>query len=371
MERVWSWLGRLAGAQEMGLVIVILILGTILTVFSGTIETPRPEEGYVEVKNKFLNVDRLLTLAKNTSYIAIPAIGATIVIITAGIDLSVAGIYVLSGLAGAAILRFLGPTFVASDWSPALASLHGVADALPAVATILFVVAVCLLIGAVCGAINGLGIVLLKLHPFIITLGTAGIFGGIAYVTTRAQTITGFAPAFVESFISYRVQIGATAAEVVYPVPLVILLLATIWGTWFLGTTIRGRQLYAVGGNEQAARYSGLPVDRIKVMAYVLAGVTAAVAAIINIGYQGAASSTDGQDYELKVIAAAVVGGASLAGGRGTALGAVLGALVIQMIDEGIVLLGLRQDYNRIILGSVIILAAALDRWQASLRVRG
>lgn len=131
-----------------------------------------------------------------------------------------------------------------------------------------------------------------------------------------------------------------------------------------------GRGIYAVGGNETASLFSGLQVGRIKVIVFILAGLTAGVAAVITLGVFGSADSSTGRGYELDVIAAAVVGGASLSGGRGTALGAVLGAIVIQLIANGIVILEIDQNYTEIIKGAVIILAVVLDRFSTTLSER-
>jgi len=344
-----------SGMQELGLIGVILLLGALLTAFGGSTERrvrdANTGKEYLVTRSKFLNVDRLLTLAKNTSFFAIMAIGATVVIVAGGIDLSVAGIYVLSGLAGAAILHGFGP---AGHWARA-----------PDFLVVLITSVACLGTGALCGTVNGLGVIGLKLHPFIITLGTMGIFRGIAFVTTKAQSIGQFHPAFVDGFISRSVQLGGDGSEVIYPIPLCILIAVAVWGSLYLARTVTGRKLHAIGGNETAARYAGLPVEQLKATTYVLAGLMAGIAAMINIGYHGSAASGDGAGYELEVIAAAVVGGASLSGGRGTALGAVLGALIIRLIVDGIVILDLDQNYSQIIVGSVIVAAATLDRLQA------
>ncbi|MBS0261683.1 MAG: ABC transporter permease [Planctomycetes bacterium] len=345
--------------QELGLLGVILLLGTLLTVFGGSTERivrdDVTQKEYRVVRNKFLNVDRLLTLAKNTSFFAVMAIGATIVIVAGGIDLSVAGIYVLAGLAGATLLHACGPQ---GTWGP-----------LPGLVVTILTSLLCLGVGAACGLLNGLGVIGLKLHPFIITLGTMGIFRGIAFVTTKAVSIGAFHPAFVEGFISRKLELATGGS--VYPIPLCILIVVAIWGSLYLARTVTGRKLHALGGNETAALYAGLPVARLKLTTYVLAGMTAGIAAMINIGYHGSAASGDGAGYELEVIAAAVVGGASLSGGRGTALGAVLGALIIRLIVDGIVILNLDQNYSQIIVGSVIVLAATLDRAQSVWRAQG
>lgn len=334
------------------MLVIVLLMG-LLTALGGSVErrVRDRETGKVQVlvKNKFFNLDRLVTLAKTTSFVAIMAVGVTVVIAAGGIDLSIAGIYVLAGLAGAVVLRHFGPHGAGHEASPFV--VVGVASL------------ACVLTGALCGLLNGLGVVGLRLHPFIITLGTMGLFRGLAFVTTKAQTISGFAPAFVDGFISRKWAVGSN--EFIYPVPLLILIGCTVWGTYFLSLTVTGRQLLAIGGNETAAHFSGLPVQRLKVWTYVIAGISAGISALVNIGYHGSAASGDGTGYELEVIAASVVGGASLSGGRGTALGAVLGALIIRLIVDGIVILDLDQNYSQMIVGSVIVLAAAIDRWQA------
>jgi ribose transport system permease protein len=151
-------------------------------------------------------------------------------------------------------------------------------------------------------------------------------------------------------------------------VPLAIMLGVTLAAAWFLRRAVTGRYIFAVGGNEQAALFSGLPVRSVKLKVYAFAGLTAGIAAMIMLGYYGSASSDAGKGYELDVIAAAVVGGASLAGGHGTALGALLGALIIQTINNGIVILNIDQNYSQIIIGGVIVLAVLLDRVNRALR---
>jgi ribose transport system permease protein len=120
--------------------------------------------------------------------------------------------------------------------------------------------------------------------------------------------------------------------------------------------------VYAIGGNELASRFSGIPVERVKLGVYLISGLTAGISALLSIGYYGAATSGDGSGYELNVIAAAVVGGASLAGGKGSALGALLGALIIQLISSAIIILDINQNYSQIITGAVVVLAVVLDQ---------
>src|SRR6185312_11179044 len=155
-------------------------------------------------------------------------------------------------------------------------------------------------------------------------------------------------------------------------VPLVVMLIVMVIGGIFLSQTAVGRKIYAIGGNETASRYSGIRVGTIKILVYTISGLAAGIAAVLSLGYYGAGASGDGQGYELNVIAAAVVGGASLIGGKGTALGALLGALVIQLISTGIVILGINQNYSQIIIGAVVIIAVLLDQinnWLAKRRL--
>ena len=156
----------------------------------------------------------------------------------------------------------------------------------------------------------------------------------------------------------------------IQPMPLVIMLGCVALGWFYLRLLVAGRETYAVGGNEEAARFSGLRVGWIKLRTYALAGLCAGIAGMVSVGRFGTASTSTGTGYELTVIAAAVVGGASLSGGRGTALGALLGTLVIALIENGIIILRLAQEYRLVIIGLAIIVAVSLDRLSSYLRGR-
>jgi len=346
-RRPWRGWGRF---QEAGLVAVIVLVGAILTLFGGQVRRRDPATGQVQRVNRFLQLDNLDALMKDTSFFAIMAVGATLVIISGGIDLSVGSVYCLSAVAGAMFLHHFGP--------------RGAGAAVGGAWVVPSAIALCLAVGAACGLLNGLMVVGLRLHPFIVTLGTMGAFRGVAFVMTKAQSYTHFPAAFTDGLIRYKV--GA-----LYPVPMAVMVLVTVGGAFVLALTPFGRHVYAVGGNAEASRLSGLRVRRIRVGVFTLAGLTAGVAATIMLGYYGSGSSAAGKGYELEVIAACVVGGASLSGGRGTALGALLGALLIRMIDRGIIILGIDQNYSLIIIGGVIIAAAALDRLSTAMRARG
>lgn len=349
--------------QEAGLLWVILVLGAILAWKGGTVKLPLFETGpdgerqrvfdvspdgertpRFEEKNKFLNAQNLAQLAKDTSFIAIMAVGATFIIISGGIDLSVGSIYALASVAGALLLRKYGADGPNADASPWVSVPLGIAT--------------CLGVATLCGLLNGGMITLLRVHPFIITLGTMAIYRGIAFVMTKGQSIGGFPEAF-RNLIQWGTDGGLSLT------PMIVMLLVTALGGLYLSRMAAGRRIYAIGGNELASRYSGIRVERVKLGVFVISGLTAGIAALLSIGYYGGATSGDGQGYELKVIAAAVIGGASLSGGKGTALGALLGALIIQMIDSGIVILGIDQNYSQIIIGAVVIIAVVLDQLNA------
>lgn len=339
--------------KETGLMGVLVALGMFLSIFGGSLPVTNRDTGEVVRVNKFLRADNLDKLAKNTSFFAIMAVGATFVIITGGIDLSVGAVYCLAAVCGAMFLNRFGP--------------HGAGAGAPAFLVVPGALLVCLGAGALCGFINGLGVVGLRVHSFVITLGTMAIYRGIAFVMTKAQAFTDFPPAFTDGFV--RREIHCYGASL-YPVPLAIMIGVTAFAWWYLKHSVTGRHIFAVGGNEQASLFSGLPVNWVKVKVYTFSGLAAGIAAMIMLGYYGSASSDAGKGYELDVIAAAVVGGASLAGGRGTAWGALLGALIIQVINNGIIILNIDQNYSQIIIGTVIVLAVLLDRINNTLRER-
>ncbi|MGI8906266.1 MAG: ABC transporter permease [Candidatus Sumerlaeaceae bacterium] len=350
---------RLFQFQELGLLLVIVLTGALLTVYGGNTTALNRQGDRVEV-NKFLRADNLVQLAKNTSFFAIMAVGASLVILSGGIDLSVGSIYALSAVAGAMVLHRFGVVGSQSNAPPVVAVTAGIAA--------------CLLVGALCGLINGLLVVLLRVHPFIITLGTMAAFRGVAFVCPSwfasegslaiGQSIGDFPTSFTDKFIRLDLNqlFGRAGESGLYPIPMVIMVVVTAIGAWVLRSTVFGRRLFALGSNEQAARYCGVPIAPAKILVYTISGLMCGIAATIMLGYYGSASSDAGNGYELGVIASAVVGGASLSGGRGSAFGALLGALILQMIYNAIIILRWDQNYSQIIIGVVIIIAVVLDR---------
>ncbi|MDQ7013783.1 MAG: ABC transporter permease [Planctomycetota bacterium] len=353
-----NFLRRVVSAQESGLLLVIALMMTGLTIFGGTTQQTvidqdtgqalRDDDGRPVRRdvNTFLNSRNLILLANNASFIAVMAVAMTAVIVTAGIDLSVGSIYALAGIVAAEIINGMPPD---SGGIVAAIGLIGVACAA----------------GGVLGLANGAMIVGFRLHPFIITLGTMSVYRGITLLLTKGQTVSGLPEAIQPGFFKADLGIGAA-----HPTNTIIMLLVALLGWFVLRYTVFGRRVFAVGGNETAARYAGIPVGRVTVLVYTLMGVAAGLAGAMAVGYLGAATSGAGQAYELRVIAGAVIGGASLTGGRGTAIGAVLGTIVIELINNAMTILQIDSDYLYVVTGAVIILAAVIDRAKQGLQTR-
>lgn len=327
--------------HKSGLLIVIILLGLALSLLSGS----HVERDSGRRVNNFLNSYTLMQTATDASFFAIMAVGATMVIISGGIDLSVGAVYALSGVLTAMLLRRL--------------------DGVPAPLVVLTAIGVCLGIGLLCGLLNGGMIVGLRVHPFVITLGTMWAFRGIAFVASKANSI--LVPDALTSTVKSTLGFGGA----LYPVPLLAMLAVTGLGTLFLACTVGGRHVYAVGGNPEASRYAGLRVNRLLVGVYAMSGLAAGIAALLGSGYYGSASCADATGYELYVIASAVVGGASLRGGRGGAGNAMLGALLIVLIRQSIRTLHFDQNYEWIIIGCAIIIAVVLDRMSSRMTKQG
>jgi ribose transport system permease protein len=219
-------------------------------------------------------------------------------------------------------------------------------------------------VGVACGLLNGALVVGLRVHPFIITLGTMWVLRGIAFVTTQAESI--LVPQSVTRVTKASLGLGGG----LYPVPMLCMLAMTIVGALYLTRTTMGRRIFAFGGNLEASRFAGLPLARIQIGVFAVAGFTAGIAAFLGASFYGSASSGDAQGYELYVIASAVVGGASLSGGKGSAVGATLGAMLIVLIRQSIRTLHLDQNYEWIVIGCAIIIAVVVDRWSTGVASR-
>lgn len=319
-------------SPSAGLALVLLALGAVLTLVAGSHVDPVSGQ----TVNNFLNAHTLIQMGTDASTFAIMGVGATLVIISGGIDLSVGAIYALAGVVMAMVLRALGP--------------------MGAFSTIFIGLGTCMLVAFLCGLANGVMVVGLGVHSFIITLGTMWVLRGIAFVISHAESI--LVPVPLTAFAKAPLGLGASLS----PVPLLGMLAVAGLGSVYLTRTVMGRHVFAVGGNAEASRFSGLRVNRIRLGVFLWSGLTAGFAAFLGAGFYGSATSSDGTGYELYVIASAVVGGASLTGGKGSALSAMLGALLIVLIRQAIRTLHLDQNYEWIIIGSALIVAVVLDQ---------
>ncbi|MDB1125426.1 ribose ABC transporter permease [Vibrio algarum] len=278
----------------------------------------------------FFTVDNILNILRQTSVNAIIAVGMTLVILTAGIDLSVGSVLALCGAFAASLIAMEVSVFIA--------------------------VPVALLAGAALGAISGVIIAKGKVQAFIATLVTMTLLRGVTMVYTDGRPIsTGFtdtADAFAWFGTGYALGI---------PVPVWIMVIVFSAAWYVLNHTRFGRYVYALGGNESATRLSGINVDRVKIGVYAICGLLAALAGLIVTSRLSSAQPTAGMAYELDAIAAVVLGGTSLAGGRGRIMGTLIGALIIGFLNNALNLLDVSSYYQMIAKAVVILLAVLVD----------
>lgn len=299
--------------QKIGPLIGLLLIVVIITIMSPN----------------FLTLNNLLNVLRQVSINALIAFGMTFVILTGGIDLSVGSILALTGAVTAGLM--------AGGMDPILAMFLG------------------LLLGAVLGAINGLIIAKGKVAPFIATLATMTIYRGLTLVYTEGRPISGLGDSQAFQLLGKGYFFG---------IPVPVITMAITFGVLYfiLKKTTFGRRVYAVGGNEEASRLSGISVDRIKIYVYSLTGALAALAALILTSRLNSAQPTAGNMFELDAIAAVVLGGTSLTGGRGWIVGTLIGALIIGVLNNGLNLIGVSSFFQQVVKGAVILFAVLLDR---------
>ena len=274
----------------------------------------------------FLTVSNLLNVLEQSSINAIVAAGMTFAIISGGIDLSVGSVLALSGIV--------------------LASLLQTGAGLPVALTLALASA------AACGLLNGLFVTMGRLPPFIATLGMMSVARGLALIWAEGRPISGFGESF---------RLIATARPLGIPAPVLITLLVYALAHVALAHSVFGRSIYAIGGNEEASRLSGVPVRLHKTGAYVVCGLTSGVAAVVLTARLNSAQPTAGIMYELDAIAATVIGGTSLFGGEGTLVGALIGALIMGVLRNGLNLLNVSSFVQQFVIGVVIIAAVLID----------
>ncbi|WP_375573084.1 ABC transporter permease [Ahrensia marina] len=279
------------------------------------------------VSDAFLTGRNLRSVLLGFSFVGIAAIGQLLVIITGRIDLSGGSVMGLAGMVCALTM--------AAGMSMWVAMAAGV------------------LAGAAIGLFNGVFSVRFGITSFIVTLGTLQIARGITVGLTEGDTVTGFPDLFL--FLGSGRIVGV-------PIPVIILVVVAVSVAAFLRFTGAGRELYAIGGNESAARLAGVPVKRLQYLVFIASGTLAGLAGVLLTARLGAAVSNAAAGYELTIIASVVIGGASLAGGFGTAFGVVLGALLIAFVNNALVLLTVPTYWQQTFIGAVIVAAALLDR---------
>ncbi|MGB2715471.1 MAG: ribose ABC transporter permease [Vicinamibacterales bacterium] len=274
----------------------------------------------------FLTISNLLNVMEQTSINAVIAVGMTFVILSAGIDLSVGSVLALSGVVMATLLQ--------QDWPVAAAMAVG------------------LLMGFGFGALNGVAIAWGRLPPFIATLGMMSIARGCALLFTEGRPVSGFDQTF---------RSLATARILGIPAPVVITAAVYLVARFVLSSTRFGRYVYAMGGNEEATRLSGVNVRLHKMLVYGVSGLTSGIAAVLLTARLNSAQPIAGIMYELDAIAAVVIGGTSLAGGEGGVGGTLIGALIMGVLRNGLNLLGVSSFLQQVVIGLVIVFAVLLD----------
>lgn len=282
------------------------------------------------ISPSFLTANNLTNVIEQTTVTAIIAIGMTFVIITAGIDLSVGSTAAISGVVGVSLMVYHG-----MNWP--LAVLLGT------------------LVGAAVGLGNGLLITFGNLNPFIATLGMQGVIRGLDYIWTNGKVVFGVPQGF---------GVLGSGQVAGIPVALMILIFVSVIAYLLLSRTRLGRYTYAIGSNQEAARLSGIPITNYKIAVYVILGLLAGFGGMIASSRVYSGQPNFGLGLELDVIAAAVIGGASLFGGQGTIIGTLIGAFLIALIRNGSVLLDINSFYQEVIIGVVIWLAVFWDQFR-------
>ncbi len=313
-------LQRLLKTKEIGVLGALVVL-TILMSF---------------LNQYFATTQNIFNLMRSFSTIGIMSIGMTMIIVTGGIDLSVGSILAAGAMTTARLMTY-------GNLNPWLSVLGG------------------LLMGTIFGAANGLIITKVKVNPFITTLGTMSIARGVAYLlaTGLQGTVASNIP-MKDPGVNF---LGAgVIGNIHFPFPVIEMAVFVILFSVFLRFTVLGRQIYATGSNEQAARLSGVNIDMVRLFVYTLTGTLCAYAGIMNAGLLSTASTNLGLGNELDVIAAVIIGGTSLTGGEGTIYGAVIGAAIMAVVRNAFVMLHIPIHWQTVTIGIVIILAVATDR---------
>lgn len=302
--------------SELTTVIALIILMAVITI----------------INSNFLTANNLLNLLLQVTSNALIAFGMTFVILTGGIDLSVGSILAL--------------------YSALTAGLLG--SGMPVTLAIL----ISLILGCILGMMNGLLISYGKLAPFIVTLATMTIFRGATLVYTNGNPITkGLSDTFLFQFLGQGYIVGI-------PFPVIIMFIVFIVLYVLLHKTAFGKSVYAIGGNEKAAYISGVKLNKVKIIIYSISGIMASISGLIITSRLSSAQPTAGASYEMDAIAAVVLGGTSLSGGKGRILGTLIGALIIGVLNNGLNIIGVSAFWQQVVKGVVILIAVLIDRFK-------
>jgi ribose transport system permease protein len=337
--------GQEAGpARSFAALSSVLILGilsfliVVFTILNGT---------------AFLNFGNFVNIAVDASVLLLLAVGMTFVIITAGIDLSVGSVLVLSSVVGGQVMVTLSGT----DAQVQNYQFPNQAVGIPAG------IAAGLLTGLVCGLVNGFLITRLKMQPFIVTLGTLGIGLGLAQILTGGINVR-FVPTAIQTQIGIRELFGFL------PVPVLISVVVAVIAGVVLAKTGFGRYTYAIGSNPDAARRVGIDVDRHLLKVYALSGLLAGLAGILDLARFNTTSIGAHSTDNLASISAVVIGGTSLFGGLGTMIGSVVGTFIPAVLRNGFIIQGVQAFWQEVAVGIVLILAVFVDQWRRSAEER-
>jgi ribose/xylose/arabinose/galactoside ABC-type transport system permease subunit len=305
---------RLFSKQEVGIFIIFIVLCLFIAI----------------VTPKFLKPQNMINILRQISNVGIMAVGQAMVIIVAGIDLSVSSAMALSACVLATLAKVMDP------W---------------------FAMIIALATGAVVGTLNGLLVVKIGIAPFIATLGVQMMTRGLAFLITAGIPVKFSYPNSVGFLGGGAFHIGAVS----FPMSIVIMLVVYTIGIVLLNKTVFGRNLYAVGDNERSAKLSGIHSDQVKVVAYVMSGTLAALAGVLSAGNLTSAEAAAGDGIESNVIAAVVIGGVSMSGGEGSVVGILIGAAIMGVIKNAFILLNFKATWQTITIGFLIVLAVGLD----------
>ncbi len=321
-ERVLEQVRAILGAKETGVLIALLLMSAALALSRPTFRTPK----------------NLLNIGRQVSTVGIMAVGMTFMLASAEIDLSVGSTY-------AAVPCVAGLLMTKYDINIWLSCLIGLA------------------IGAMIGFINGLFTTKGRLPSFIVTLGMMSIVRGAALILTGARPVTVSGGNLVGPDAERFFFLGGDRLFDRVPMQFVWFLGVLVVGGILLATTTFGFRIYAIGGNVRAARLSGISVYRVKILTFIWLGLLCALSGLLTLSFLGTVTATIGTGIELDVISAAIIGGAPMSGGGGSVPGTLIGAMLMGVLRNGLVLLGISPFWQTVAIGAVIILAVGLDRW--------